>query len=82
MARSGRKASHESSLGEAVLASAFATAWADIGQDDTEECDKTVIRAHSKHGAYLWMTPLILPVVNQLLTDLDASVRMSLEAQS
>ncbi|TBU47302.1 hypothetical protein BD309DRAFT_511415 [Dichomitus squalens] len=72
--RAGRNVTHEPLTGDAVLASAFAAAWADVDEDDAEDCDRTIFRARSKHGVCVWTTPLILPVFNQLLEDCNVNL--------
>ncbi len=49
--------------------------WASFAREDSEDADKDVYRVHSnKRGINVWITPLILPVMTQLLRDINARV--------
>ncbi|KAI0368271.1 hypothetical protein BV20DRAFT_969313 [Pilatotrama ljubarskyi] len=43
------------------------------GRQDAEGLDKSTYRLRSKHGIDIWITPLILPAMTQLLMDIQSS---------
>ncbi|KAI0705009.1 hypothetical protein C8T65DRAFT_728083 [Cerioporus squamosus] len=57
---------------------ALAIAWGESGHDDLGGSDRSTLRVYSKDSVVVWITPLVLPVVTQLLADISNS-RMSPE---
>ncbi len=46
--------------------------------EDSEDVDWTTFRVRSHDGVDVWITPLVLLVLTQLLPDLSANVRISM----
>ena len=57
---------------------ALANAWAELEGDGSAEASRTTFRVSSKDDIVVWITPLVLPVVTRLLTDLSSSVRLNM----
>ncbi|KAI0743929.1 hypothetical protein C8Q80DRAFT_1355680 [Daedaleopsis nitida] len=55
------------------LAARLASVWSQSVYDDNESVDKTTFRIRSKDGIQAWITPLILPALGQLLSDLGSN---------
>ncbi len=54
---------------------ALTTAWGELGHNEREDSDRSIFRVHSKDSVIVWITPLVLPVITQLLSDLGHNVR-------
>ncbi|RDX54978.1 hypothetical protein OH76DRAFT_1397305 [Lentinus brumalis] len=57
---------------------ALTTAWGELGHNEREDSDRSIFRVHSKDNVIVWITPLVLPVITQLLSDFGHN-RMSPE---
>ena len=55
----------------------LADMWANMSDHDVEDVDATTLRIRSKDGIDIWMSPLVLPAMTQLLSDLSSGVRIS-----
>ena len=48
--------------------------WAETDSHDGQDLDKTTFHVRSKDGVVIWITPMVLPIVTQLLADISSGV--------
>ncbi|OSD07084.1 hypothetical protein PYCCODRAFT_793525 [Trametes coccinea BRFM310] len=73
VSRHYRSPGQEASATDALVDSALGPAWRVPMCQDRQDIDRTTYRMRSKRGVIVWLTPLILPVVAQLLEDISTS---------